>query len=180
MPTHGRGSSRSPRPAPAGADPFSELERGAWAGLLTLQGRFLRRVEADLERNSDLTHPEFEVLLRLSWSENDRSRIQDLAEQSLLTRSGMSRVVQRLESKGLVTRSRAEEDGRGAYAELTAAGADRFAGAVEHHVAFVRRELLSRYSADELRTLGALLARGNAASDTGVERPPTPPARATR
>jgi DNA-binding MarR family transcriptional regulator len=140
---------------------FSELERGAWGGLLAVQGGLMRRVAEDLEQNSHVTHPEFEVLLRLWWTDGGRARIQDLAATSLLTRSGLTRVIERLERKGLVTRSRAPEDGRGAYAELTPAGAERFAGAARHHIDYVRREFLSRFSHDELRTLGALLARAN-------------------
>src|SRR5216684_2506000 len=140
---------------------FDEVERSAWGGVLAVQGGVLRRVEDDLDRHSRLTHPEFEVLLRLAWRSDRRARIQDLAAQSLLTRSGLSRVVERLERRGLVTRSRATEDGRGSYAELTAAGVDRFAAAADHHIAFVRSEFLSRFTRAELRTLGALLRRAN-------------------
>jgi len=166
-PAAGHGKSTRPGRA-AGHRPevFSELERAAWGGLIAIQGGLMRRVAEDLEQNSRLTHPEFEVLLRLSWRPDRRARIQDLAGQSHLTRSGMSRVVERLERKGLVTRSRAMEDGRGANAELTPAGADRLAGAARHHIAFVRRQFLSRFRDEELRTLAALLARANEASRT--------------
>jgi len=157
-PAGSSGSDLAHRTGPQG---FDEVERSAWGGILAVQGGVIRRVEEDLDRHSRLTHPEFEVLLRLAWSPGRRARIQDLAAQSLLTRSGLSRVVERLERKGLVTRSRATEDGRGSYAELTEAGADRFDAAADHHIAFVRSEFLSRFTRDELRTLGALLRRTN-------------------
>ncbi len=154
----GCGSDLVHRSGPPG---FDAVERSAWGGVLAVQNGVLRRVEEDLDRHSRLTHPEFEVLLRLAWRSDRRARIQDLAAQSLLTRSGLSRVVERLERRGLVTRSRATEDGRGSYAELTAAGVDRFAAAADHHIAFVRSEFLSRFTRAELRTLGALLRRAN-------------------
>ncbi len=175
MSTHISSEGRRKRPWPEGAgnpELFSELERGAWGGLLALQGGLMRRVAEDLERNSQVTHPEFEVLLRLWWSDEGRARIQDLAATSLLTRSGLTRVVERLERKGLVTRSRALEDGRGAYAELTPAGAECFASAARHHIEYVRRVFLSRFSQDELRTLGALLARANHPPDRAERRHP--------
>ena len=142
-------------------DGFSEVERGAWGGLLAIQGGLVRRVEEDLDQHSRLSHPEFEVLLRLSRAEERMARIQDLASQSILTRSGVSRVVERLERKGLVRRTPAVEDGRGAYAELTAEGAERFHEAAVRHIAFVRSTFLNRFTTDELRTLAGLLARAN-------------------
>jgi DNA-binding MarR family transcriptional regulator len=157
-PSHSSGSDLAHSTGQGG---FDEVERSAWGGVLAVQGGVIRRIEEDLDRHSRLTHPEFEVLLRLAWSLDRRARIQDLAAQSLLTRSGLSRVVERLERKELVTRSRATEDGRGSYAELTAAGADCFAAAEDHHIAFVRSDFLSRFTRDELRTLGALLHRAN-------------------
>ncbi len=150
---------------------FTEIERGAWGGLLSVQGGLMRLVSEDLEINSMITHPEFEVILRLSWRADRRARIQDLAAQSLLTRSGLSRVVERLERKGLVTRSRADEDGRGTYAELTDKGIERLAQAADHHLDFVRTQFLSRFTDTELRTLGRLLARAN---EPMAEDVPTP------
>jgi DNA-binding MarR family transcriptional regulator len=151
----------SPGRRRSGTKGFNKIERGAWGGLLAFQGGLLRRVEEDLEQNSQLMHPEFEVLLRLSWQRDAGVRIQDLAAQSLLTRSGMSRLVERLERKGLVKRIPAAEDGRGYYAVLTEAGSERLAAAAAHHIDFVRSEFLSRFTDVELETLGALLARAN-------------------
>src|SRR3712207_1908419 len=103
-----------------------------------MHGRLLRQIDADLQEDTRITHAEFAVLLRLSWAEGRRRRIQELAAQSLLTRSGISRVVERLERAGLVERIGAEEDRRGAYAVLTDAGLERLQRARAHHVAFVR------------------------------------------
>jgi len=84
---------------------------------------------------------------------------QDLAAQSVLTRSGISRVVERLERAGLVTREGASEDGRGAYAVLTEAGVARFRTALRAHVVFVRRHFLGFFSERELEQMAAFWRR---------------------
>jgi DNA-binding MarR family transcriptional regulator len=135
------------------AEHFSKLEQAAWGGFLGAYGYINRLIEADLQEHSRITHVEFEVLLRLSWEANHRLRIQDLAAQSILTRSGISRVVERLEKAGLVTREEASEDRRGAYAVLTEAGDERFRTAVQTHVAFVRTHFLAYFSDQELEQM---------------------------
>jgi DNA-binding MarR family transcriptional regulator len=145
-------------------DDFTPLEQAAWGGLLGMYGRLFRLIDADLQAHSQITHIEFEVLLRLTWEENRRMRIQDLATRSVLTRSGVSRVVERLEKIGLVERERAEEDRRGAYAVLTEAGAARIKTALPAHVDFVRRHFLTHFTEQELEQMGALWQRVDAAA----------------
>ena len=141
------------------SDLFTKLEVAAWGGLVGAQGRLFLRIEDDLRRQFGLTHAEFEVLLRLCFAPSSRARIQDLAAASLLTRSGTSRVVERLVRAGHVERAGAEEDGRGAYAVLTKAGRDHFLTAARQHVALVRREFLSKFSAAELEQMASFWRR---------------------
>jgi len=141
------------------ADHFSKLERDAWGGFLGTYSYINRLIEADLQEHSRITHVEFEVLLRLTWEPTHRLRIQDLAAQSILTRSGISRVVERLEKAGLVVREEAAEDRRGAYAALTEAGIERFRAAIEAHVPFVRAHFLARFSAQELEQMAGFWKR---------------------
>lgn len=138
---------------------FNEFEQKAWGGFLGIYAKMNRIVEEDLQAHSHITHVEFEVLLRLSWSENRRMRIQDLAAESILSRSGVSRMVERLEKAGLVTREEAPEDRRGAYAVLTEAGAERFRIAAQKHVQFVREHFTSKFSEDELEVMGEFWKR---------------------
>ncbi|MBI5944592.1 MAG: MarR family transcriptional regulator [Chloroflexi bacterium] len=138
---------------------FNECEQNAWGGFLSVYGKMSRIIEEDLQSHSHLTHVEFEVLLRLSWNETHQMRIQDLAAESILTRSGVSRVVERLEKAGLVKREEAPEDRRGAYAVLTEAGAERFRIAAQKHGECVRANFLSKFSEDELKTMGEFWAR---------------------
>lgn len=129
---------------------FSTLERASWGEFLNTYAMIYRIIEDDLQEHARLTHVEFEVLLRLSKQDNQRLRIQDIAAQSILTRSGISRVVERLEKAGLVIREEADEDKRGAYAVLTEAGLERFRTAIRFHLDCVRRNFLGLFNEEEL------------------------------
>lgn len=135
---------------------FSAAEAEAWGGLLATFARLDRAVDQDLQTHDGISHSEYEVLLRLSWAEGWRMRINDLAEASLLTRSGVSRLINRLEREGLVKRETAPEDRRGSYAVMTQAGHDAFRRALTRHVAFVRERFHSRLTEAELSTLASV------------------------
>ena len=138
---------------------FNRCQQAAWGGFLSAYDRLSRLIEEDLQAHSHLTHVEFEVLLRLSWSEAKRMRIQDLAAESILTRSGVSRVVERLEKAGLVLREEAPEDRRGAYAVLTEAGTERFRIAAQKHSECVQASFLSKFTEEELKTMAEFWER---------------------
>ncbi len=86
-------------------------------------------------------------------------RIRDLADASVLTRSGMSRLIDRLEKARLVRRETAPEDARGAYVILTPAGKERLDAAEGSNIALVRESFLSLYSASELAQIAEFWAR---------------------
>lgn len=138
---------------------FNARERAAWGGFVVAQSRMFRRIEDDLRRRFGITHPEFEVLLRLALAPGGRLRLQDLASASLLSRSGTSRAADRLARAGYLERQDAEEDGRGAYAVLTKAGLAHFYQAAEAHVALVRAEFLSKFDDTELTQLADFWSR---------------------
>jgi DNA-binding MarR family transcriptional regulator len=83
----------------------------------------------------------------------------ELAQRVLLSRSGLSRLVDRLVAEGLVRREPSADDARGTYTVITLAGIDRLRRAVPTHLDGVRRHWLSRFSDAELRQLGELLGR---------------------
>lgn len=151
---------------------FSASEKAAWGGLLRTHSRMDALIEEDLNSRLGISHIEFEVLLRLSFAEKRRLRIQDLAALSLLTKSGMSRAVERLVKAGFVTRETAPEDRRGAYAVLTESGLDRFRAAAEDHMTLVRRKFLSLYTDTELQQMARFWLRFEEA-----EHPPKSPDR---
>lgn len=150
-----------------GLEDFTPREGAAWGGLLGVHGRLMRLIERDLADRCRISHVEFEVLLRLSWVEGRRMRIQDLASESVLTRSGISRVVERLERVGLVTRESAPEDRRGAYAILTDAGLAMLRTALVGHVALVRDNFLGRFNGEDLEQMAAWWRRVEPSSPAG-------------
>ena len=131
----------------------------AWGRLLSVHAAMMHKLEELLQTQYHISHGEFEVLLRLSWADGHRMRIRDLADASVLTRSGMSRLVDRLEKAGLVRSEAASEDARGAYAVLTPAGRERLDAAEDADIALVRREFLSLYSQDELDQMAGFWQR---------------------
>lgn len=149
-------------------NPFTPTEHAAWGGLLGTFGTISALIDVDLGERFGLSHVEFEVLLRLATSRAGRLRIQDLAARSILTRSGMSRAVERLERAGYLTREQASEDRRGAYASLTDDGRRRFERVAAEHVAFVREHFLSLFSEKELAQMGGFWDRVSGRAGTGA------------
>lgn len=140
-------------------DFFTGTEASAWGGFLSAHAHLSKRLEENLRRTAGLSHAEYEVLLRLSLEDSGRLRIQELAAESVLTHSGTSRLVDRLEGAGLVVRVGAEQDRRGAYAVLTDHGRERFLEVARQHTALVRSLFLSHFSAAELATMGSFWER---------------------
>jgi MarR family 2-MHQ and catechol resistance regulon transcriptional repressor len=104
-----------------------------------------------------LAATEFDALLRLARSPGERLRMTDLATQTALSTSGVTRVVDRLENRGLVRRESCASDRRGAYAALAGPGRDLLAGVVRAHVSDIDRWFTGLLEADQLDALlGAL------------------------
>lgn len=118
-----------------------------------------RRFERELMAASGLSLQWFEVLLRLARSPGHRLRMSDLAAQTTLTASGLTRAVDRLEDAGLVTRETCPSDRRGAFAVLTDAGQQRIEAAVPIHLAQAESLLAGALAPTELEALTAALRR---------------------
>lgn len=82
---------------------------------------------------------EFEILLRLGRTPGGRLRMSDLATQTKLTTSGVTRVIDRLERAGLVSRASCDDDRRGTWAQISGTGITQMSGAVEQHLRDVER-----------------------------------------
>jgi DNA-binding MarR family transcriptional regulator len=134
-------------------------ELAAWRGLLRAHAELTRALDAELAREHDLPLSSYEVLLFLNDSADGRMRMSELADSVLLSRSGLTRLVDRLERQGLLKRERCTSDARGLFAEITPEGRRAFDAARQTHLDGVRRLFLDRFSRDELRTLGALWNR---------------------
>lgn len=130
------------------------------AGLLVeAHAGFSTRLERQLAQECDLSVQWFDVLMRLVRTPGHRLRMSDLAAQTTLSASGLTRAVDRLEAAGLVVREACPSDRRGAFAVLTAAGEARITAAVPVHVAELRALFDELYSPAEVEQLTALLRR---------------------
>jgi DNA-binding MarR family transcriptional regulator len=132
---------------------------GAWRGMLRAHAELTRALDAELTREHDLPLSSYEVLLFLGDSDEGRMRMSELADSVLLSRSGLTRLVDRLERQGLLRRERCASDARGLFAEITDEGRAAFAEARKTHLDGVRRLFLDHFSRDELRTLGGFWER---------------------
>ena len=119
----------------------------------------MRELNAQLTADHGLTISDYEVLLRLSRAPEQRMRRVDLAGQVLLTASGITRLLDGLERHGYVARAACDSDRRVVYAVLTDDGSEKLQTASETHVAQIEDFFASRYDADELAELNALLSR---------------------
>ncbi len=116
-------------------------------------------MNAQLVADHGLTINDFEALLQLSRAEEGRMRRVDLAEKLILTASGVTRLLDGLEEAGFVDRAACASDRRVTYAVLTDAGRAKLSEASQSHVADIRAFFETRFSADELDQLAALLGR---------------------
>jgi len=147
-------TSSSKRPVTLDAD-----ELAAWRGLLRVHSELTRALDAELTAAHGLPLSSYEVLLFLAGAPSGRMRMSELANSVLLSRSGLTRLVDRLERDGLLERVQCKEDARGYFAEITPKGRAAFRDARRTHLEGVRQRFLSRFSRDELRTFAALWQR---------------------
>ncbi len=122
--------------------------------MLRVHAKVTQLLDAQMRAEHGLTVSQYEVLLFLGDAEGHRMRMADLASRVLLTRSGVTRLVDRLVDLGYVERCAAEADGRGAYAQLTTRGAEALAAAQRTHRRGVREEFLTRLDEPTQRALG--------------------------
>jgi DNA-binding MarR family transcriptional regulator len=132
-------------------EPFVRFLRGHSA--------VVRELSSELVAAHGLTINDYEVLLRLSRAEGSRMRRVDLAQEVLLTPSGITRLLEGLERSGLVERVACKEDLRVSYAQLTPAGRAKLRAASKTHIAGIHRLFLDRFDADERAVVSELLGR---------------------
>lgn len=134
--------------------PFSEEELAAWHGMLSLQAHVMRELDMALSRVHRLSVREFDVLITLTNAPDRRLRMTELAQQVMLSPSGLSRLVDRMQRDGLVARAPDPDDARSARTALTNAGQVKLDEARATHNAVIRQKFLHRLSAEDLLQLG--------------------------
>jgi DNA-binding MarR family transcriptional regulator len=144
----------------------------AWIQLVRGQSAAVRAINAQLVADHGLTINDYECMLLLSRAEERRMRRVDLAEQLILTASGVTRLLDGLEKEGWVDRAACASDRRVTYAVLTDEGYSKLKEASKSHVADLRTFFEARYSEEELEQLAQLLGRlpaDPAAPDCAIE-----------
>jgi DNA-binding MarR family transcriptional regulator len=137
----------------------SEAGQRAWREFLRAYACLAKRLDAELEQAHGLPMTSYEVLHHLEEARDGRMRMCELAEEAQLSRSGLTRLVDRMEREGLLERCSCEHDARGSYACLTRAGRERLQAARGTHLAVIREQFFSHFSEGELGTLAGMWER---------------------
>jgi DNA-binding MarR family transcriptional regulator len=130
----------------------------AWRMFLVAHARITRRLDDELQAAHGLSLAEYDALLQIATAPNRRVRMNVLAERVILSRSGITRLVDRLEGQGAVERIACVTDARGQEARLTDAGLERLRAAAQTHLDGVQRYFLDRLGTGELEALRSSLA----------------------
>ena len=135
------------------------VELEAWRGFLLSHAAIRRTLESDLIAEHGLTARDYEVLLFLAQEDGRRLAMSALAERTMLTRSGITRLIDGLAKAGLIERVACPEDLRVSYAQLTDQGYQRLREASRTHIAGVHAAFLDHFSDEEIEMLAELLGR---------------------
>jgi DNA-binding MarR family transcriptional regulator len=145
---------------PAARQPAaSDWRIGVWRAFLRAHAGITRELERELTTQAGLPLAWYDVLLQLAEAPGRRLRMAELADRVLLSRSGLTRLVDRLQAEGLVCREPSPDDARGTFTVLTEAGFTALRRAAPVHLAGINRHWLAHFDDDELRQLRELLRR---------------------
>lgn len=133
----------------AGAPSPDDPRLRAWVAFLQAYAVVTRRLEAELQAERSLSLADYDALVQLAIADRRRLRMSELADRVVLSRSGVSRLVDRLEGDGLVARRACPTDARGSWAELTPAGLDRLRHAAPVHLRGVDAHFLSSIAEED-------------------------------
>ena len=153
-------TSSTPEPPPD--MPPAQLE--AWRTFLEAHARSVEVLTRELKEAEGLPLTWYDVLVQLHEAPEHRLRMQELADAVLLSKSGVTRLVDRMEREGLVSRRRCADDRRGTFAELTDAGRQRLRATAPTHLEGVQRYFTALLDDAEAETLTTLLSRVLAAT----------------
>jgi DNA-binding MarR family transcriptional regulator len=131
----------------------------AWRLFLLAHGRLLDVLESDLRAEVGLPLTWYEVLLFLSQAPGGRLRMTDLAASVLVSKSGLTRIVDRMKEAGLIERAMCPSDRRGVFVVITARGKDRLRAAAPVHLKGVQDHFLAHLTAAEARAVESALAK---------------------
>ncbi len=134
---------------------LSETELRTWQALLHAYHQVIRKLDRELREQHDLPLAAYDVLLRLARAPGRALRMTDLADRVMLSPSGVTRLVDRLVSKGLVRRQTDPDDRRVALASLTEKGLRELRGAARTHLRGIHEHFTGRLSETQLRNVAS-------------------------
>lgn len=139
---------------------LTDDEQRAWRSYLESTKVLLDALDRQLQRQADMPHAYYEILVRLAEADDHALRMSELADLTLSSRSRLSHAIARLEERGWVSRTDCPTDRRGQIASLTPTGMDVLVGAAPLHVASVRDlviDVLTPEQLLQLETIGAAI-----------------------
>ncbi len=139
--------------APAQPRWLDEQEQITWRTYLAAAQAIEEAIQGQLQREANIPHIYYEILVRLSEAPEQMLRMSELADRSLSSRSRLSHAVSRLEERGWVARQACADDGRGMLAALTAEGMAAITEAAPGHVRAVREQIFDRLRPDQVKQL---------------------------
>ncbi|MFG6193713.1 MarR family winged helix-turn-helix transcriptional regulator [Nonomuraea sp. JJY05] len=137
-------------------------EMAAWRAFLSTAHLLERRIEEQLKAAAGLTHPQYEILTRLSDAPGRQMRMTELAKGVVVSKSALTYQITQLEKAGLVERATCPGDERGVLAVLTDAGVRCLERVAPGHLEVVRAYLIDRISRAELRTMTTAMQKTEA------------------
>lgn len=129
-------------------------EMAAWRTFIVTTGDLTRAIERDLV-DFDIDLGDYQLLAMLSEAPEQRLKMCDLADSLRLTRSGLTRRMDGVLKKKLVTRTKSSEDGRVAYAQISPKGMDVLKNAAPHHLVSVREHMIDLLSQGEIKAIAS-------------------------
>lgn len=140
----------------------------AWRSYLQSHASIMRVLDHELATTHGLTARDYDVMLYLAHAPDRRLAMSELSESTMLTRSGITRLVDGLVACGLVERVSCPNDARVSYARITDAGLEKMRDAGQTHLEGIRRLFLAHFNADETDQLAEFLRRLPGAPDAGT------------
>ena len=131
----------------------------AWRSYLQSHAAIVRELDAELVAAHGMTTRDYEVLLYLAQSDGMKLPMSALSERTMLTRSGITRLVDGLVDSGMIERASCDRDARVSYASLTPAGYEKLRQAGCTHVKSIERLFLAHFAPEEIGQLSSLLSR---------------------
>lgn len=171
-------SSNAAYPVPMAPERRDDQRLEAWRALLQAQRVLLDRLEEELRGEHGLPLSWYDVLVQLSRAHGRRMRMNELASNVLITPSGLTRLVDRLEREGLVCRERCSFDRRGSEVVLTPEGQAVLRQAAPTHLRGIEQHFARHLTDEEAETLrdalGKILRALRAQGETSGEGPESP------